>query len=851
VYSLFKLLARATRPHASGVIHRDIKPANIFLTANGPVKILDFGVAKLMEAGEVPEKAMAASASSDIPLSHDGYVTETGSTMGTAGYMSPEQVRGEKLDARTDLFSFGLVLYEMAAGARAFSGETAAEVKDAIQNHEPVPVRECSPTLPPKLGSIVNRALAKDRNKRYQSAAEVRADLLALGDESNHSTATGGNKRLPWKWVAAATLVCLLSLVAGFLYWRAHRAPKLTDRDTIVIADFDNKTGDSVFDDTLKQELAVQLGQSPYFNILSDRIVSATLKLMRLPASEPLTETVGREVCLRSNSKALLVGSITKSDGAYAVGVRAVDCNHGESLADVHERAAHKDKVLNAVDGVARTLRIKLGESLTSVERYATPLAQATTPSLEALKAYTLGSKVQRLQGPTAAVPFFRRALELDPTFAIADHHLAIQYDNLGESKKAEQYFQKAFDLRDRVSERERFSIESSYYDTVTRELDKATAVYTSWHKDYPRDREAVGNLGVLYETIGNHDKALEMARATQQIENSYAGSVNLAASYTNLNRLEEAEQVLQDAERLGLGGEILVQMRYKLAFLKGDQAAMPQLITSARGKPGTEDALLATQAGTEAWYGKLNSARKLSQQAMDSAERNDSRETAGFYLAAAALREAAAGNQQYAIKDAKAALRLSQDRDLRAMAALAIAQAGEIIAAQKLAAELNEDSPFDTLVQRYWLPTINAAIALEGEDPQGAVRTLADMGTLELAAISSPADTLLCPVYVRGNAYLRQGNGKAAAKEFQKFIEHYGLVVNFPWGALARLGLARAYALETKSDPSAREKARAAYENFLTLWKDADPDVPIYRQAKAEYAKLAKISQLSVVSHQ
>ena len=436
-------------------------------------------------------------------------------------------------------------------------------------------------------------------------------------------------------------------------------------------------------------------------------------------------------------------------------------------------------------------------------------------------------------------MPILKRALEIDPNFAAGYQHLGTSYRNLGEGKRAEECFRKAFELRDRVSERERFMIESTYYSYVTREIDKAAQVYEDWYHTYPKDYAALANLGVIYSAVGENLKALETGRTMVKAEPNYGIAYqNLGAYYENLNRLEEAEEVFKEAERRGLSAEYLLENHYELAFLKGDQTAMARMLASAKGKPGTEDVLVAAEADTQAWYGKFKSARKLTEDAVASATKNDARETAAVYFGAASLREAAAGNHQLAIRGAKIALGLSQQRDVKAVAALAMAQSDEVATASTLAAGLNQEYPLDTVMQQYWLPTINAAIALK-HDPEGAVRALADVGKLENGAISPAFNVFLCPAYVRGEAYLRLANGPAAAAEFQKFIDNYGLITNFPWGALARLQLARAYALEAQTDPAARDKAIAAYENFLTLWKDADPDVPIYRQAKAEYANL------------
>ncbi len=643
-----------------------------------------------------------------------------------------------------------------------------------------------------------------------------------------------------WVRLAAAAVVVIATILVGVLYWRAHRPPKLTDADTIVIADFENKTGDPIFDDTLKQALAIQLQQSPFLNILSNRRFRETLKLMNHPATGPLTGDVVREVCLRSGSKAMVVGSIVTLGGEYVIELRTVDCNLGDSLGEVQERAKNKEGVLSALDRVGTKMRSKLGESLGSVERYSTPLSQATTPSLEALKAFSTAIKVERAEGWTAAIPSYRRAVELDPNFATAWNDLAISYHNLNQGERAQEYSARAYQLRDRVSERERFAIEAHYYQYVTGELNKAAQTYELWHRSYPREVAPFGNLGVTYAYLGELESYLKVFHEAMRLDPNY-GVVygNLAGAYMNMNRLDDAEQVFKQAEQRNVSAESLLRDWYLLAFVKGDTPRMQQMVSAAMGKPGREDLLLASQADTEGWYGRLHDAQMSTQRAMHSAQANDAKETAGNYAVAAALREVAVGQRGRARADALAALKLSQSREVNAMSAVALAQAGDASAAEKLASELDKDYPLSTMVQSYWLPTIHASRALQENDPRRAIELLNNMGPMELGVINTGVNVFMCPVYVRGQAYLALHDGSAAAAEFQKFLDHYGLITNFPWGALARLGLARAYALEAQTDPAYRDKARTAYQNFLTLWKDADPDIPIYKQAKAESAKL------------
>jgi eukaryotic-like serine/threonine-protein kinase len=611
---------------------------------------------------------------------------------------------------------------------------------------------------------------------------------------------------------------------------RSNRSRTLTETDTVVLADFANSTGDPVFDGTLRQGMAVQLEQSPFWSVIPEQRMQQTLRLMGRPADARINLETARQICARTGSAAVIEGSIASLGTQYVLGLRAENCRGGDVLAEEQAQAARKEDVLGALDKTAIRLRSKLGESLSSVEKYATPVEEATTPSLEALNAYSLGRKVFFEKGNTAALPYLERAVELDPNFAIAYRALGATYHNLNQPVRMAENARKAYELREKVSERERFYIESTYYWMGTGELEKAIAVDELWRQSYPRDYALYVHLGVIHTSLGNLEKALEETRESVRLEpNSGINYTNLCLGYINLNRLDEAEEMIKQAEERKLESEGLLEARYRIDFLRGDTAQMAQLVSAAMGRPGTEDVLRDAQANTEAWHGRLKDARQLTRRAMSSAEQNEAKETAAGYEARMALREVESGMREEARADAYAAIKLASNRDVLAGVALALALAGDTAAAEKLAAELDRTFPLDTLVQRYRLPAISATVALQHKDAKRAVELLQVTGPIELGDNGD-----FFPIYLRGEAYLMLRDGNAAAAEFQKFIDHRGRVGNFPWGALARLQLARACALSGD-----KTKAKIAYQDFLTLWRDADPDIPVLKQAKVEYAKL------------
>ena len=821
--------------HEKGIVHRDLKPENLFVTKDGRVKILDFGLAKLTQQSSSEHSALTLA---------EG--TEAGVVMGTVGYMSPEQVRGQAADNRADIFAFGAILYEMLAGKRAFQKPTSPETMTAILNEDPPGISQVVANIPPALQRMVHRCLEKNPEQRFQSASDLAFALDALSDSGSSSPAkaanvvTGGRR---WKIIVSATATVLALSIGGYFVFFHHKA-RLTDKDTIVLADFANSTGDAIFDDALKTALTVSLQQSPFLSVLPDSTVAKTLQLMTRPASTKLTPEVTRELCQRAGSKAYISGSIGNLGSEYVLGLKVINCQNGDTLAQEQVTAASKEKVLDALGEAAAKLRGELGESLATVKKYDVPLAQATTSSLEALKAYSLGGKTYP-KNAIASVPYVQRAIELDPNFAEAYSFLGLTYSDFGETSRAQEYLTKAYQLRDRSTERERILFTATYYLYVTGELDKAEQALQEGLASYPQPFSSYGWPSFLFAAKGEFERAANFAKAAlRQRPDALAWYPNLARYDYFLNRFDEAQQVVHEALARGADDDFANHWYlYLIAFQRSDFAAMAEQQRWFAGRPD-EHFGLSLASGVEGYEGRVTRMREVCRRAADSALRVGQKENAATYLAGAAAYNAMYGNTVQARKWLAEVLKMEPNNpDVEIMAGLVLAKLGEQTPADSLAQNLAKRYPADTQLHLLWLPAIRAQLALNHLNPALAISDLQAALPTELGD-ALHGDGCHPWIYLRGEAYLAAGNGSAATAEFQKLLDHPGLVDTCYTRALAHLGVARANALQSKTSQgadadAARTRALAAYKDFLTLWKDADPDIPILKEAKAEYAKL------------
>ncbi len=807
--------------HQAGVVHRDIKPENIMLRTDGLVKVLDFGLAKLIDL-QNPQAEI-----------HNPQLTQPGMVMGTASYMSPEQVRGLDADARSDVFCLGIVLYEMLAGVRPFVGATVADVMAAVLNKDPIPPAE----IPAQLGQIIHRALRKEPAERYQTAMELFRDLDSMKVEPALSETRSRSVAIA-AWYRQRPVIAALILAAGLAVALAttwivfhKRSPALTDKDSVLLADFINTTGDAVFDGTLKQALAVQLEQSPYLSLFPEQQARQTLRLMGRQATEPLSSETAREICQRNGIKAMLGGTIAPLGSHFVITLEAVNAATGDVIARQLAEAESKEQVLKTLGRTAAELRAKLGESLSSLQKFDKPLEQVTTSSLDALKAYSQGIE-QRLSGKDrAAVPFFNRAIELDRNFARAYADLAMIFFNQDSYEQAARFSETAYGLRDRVSERERFYLVQQYLYFVVGDLEKRLETLELWKRTYPRDFLPPALLSNSHEIAGQFDRSLEETRASLALNPKNAVALNNEAHLlVNLNRFDEALKILQSLVEQQADDFSTHATLLTIGVIRGDAVEIERQAGWARGNPA-EPFMLAEQAALAGAAGQIRQSRDFSRRAIRLLAGKDN-EVAGRWAFISALREAAYGNCRQANSDAAEALGLARNRWQLSAAAVALGMCGEAVRANTVADEQAKRFPQDTAINNLFRPGVQAAIEIRRNNPRRAIELLEHPRRYELGSFG-----FLWPAYLRGLAYLQLRDGHEAGREFQKLLDHKGFVIEnnvAPPLSLAQLGLARALALRGET-----AKSRQAYEELFTMWIDAEQDLAALREARQEFARL------------